>query len=42
MIVFWSIEIVSHSAEWGKRNIDEKEFQGYINGENTWKVEKAD
>lgn len=36
MIVFWSIEIVFHSAEWGKGNIDEKEFQGDINGESTF------
>ena len=27
MIVFWSTEIVSHSTEWGKENVDEN-FEG--------------
>lgn len=40
VIVFWSIEMVSHTAEWRKGNIDEKELQGDRNGESTFGKKK--
>lgn len=36
MIVFWNIEIVSHSAKWVEGNTDEKEPRRDINGRSTF------
>lgn len=47
MIFFWSTEIVSHSTEWGKENIDENSEEiekiaflerrkGRLNGRSLW------